>query len=82
MGDQFISFRKGLEAPGDEHYTVTPSANNLSPKPRALRAMTSGNVTIVDKNGTSIEYAVTAGEILPFRATKITAATATIVAWL
>lgn len=79
--DLFASFRKGLSSPADEHYTVTPSNNALSPKPRAIRAMTSGNVTIVDKKGTSIQYAVTAGDIIPFRAEKITAATATVVAW-
>jgi hypothetical protein len=43
--------------------------------------MTTGNVTLVDKNGTSIQYAVTAGEIIPFRPEKVTAATATVVAW-
>lgn len=79
--DYFASFRKGLSSPADEHYTVTPSNNVLSPKPRAIRAMTAGNVTMVDKKGTSIQYAVVPGEIIPFRPEKITAATATIVAW-
>jgi hypothetical protein len=79
--DIFANLRKGLSSPADEHYTITPSNDELSPKPRAIRAMTSGNITVVDKNNTSIQYAVTAGEILPFRPNKITAATATVVAW-
>ena len=79
--DLFANLRKGLSSPADEHYTVVPSNDPLPYKPRALRAMTSGNVTIVDKNNTSIQYAVAAGDIIPFRAHKITAATATVVAW-
>lgn len=79
--DLFAALRKGLSSPADEHYTITPSNSELSPKPRALRALTAGNVTIVDKKGTSIQYAVVPGEIIPFRAHKVTAATATVVAW-
>jgi hypothetical protein len=80
--DLFSSFRKGLESPADEQYTITPSADALSPKPRAIYAATTGSATLVDKNGTSIVYALTAGQILPFRPEKVTAATATLIAWV
>jgi hypothetical protein len=79
--DLFAALRKGLSSPADEHYEITPSSDVLSPKPRALKVLTDGTVTIEDKHGRSIEYTVTSGDLIQFRAHKVTAATADIVAW-
>lgn len=79
--DEFLHHDPNLESPGRRHAMVTPGPDDLDPLPRALKALTDGEVTIVDAEGVSIEYPVTAGEILPFRAVKVTAATAVVVAW-
>ena len=81
-GDPFKNTPSGLESPAAIHHPVVPSADELVPRPRALFALTSGDVTVEDHLGTSITYPVTLGLLIPFRAHKITAATATIVAWL
>ena len=69
--------------PATIHYLVTPSNTvALSPVPRALFAMTSGNVSIRDSSNTTVIYAVTAGTTLPFRALYVhTDSTANVVAW-
>ena len=70
--------------PADRHMSITPNDTPArDPIPRALRAMTAGNVAIADADGTAITYAVNAGDIIPFRATKVlsTGTTATVVAW-
>lgn len=79
--DPFAYSHQELSSPGLRHYTVTPGASDLDPKPRSLRANTSGTITIEDIDGTSIEYNVTQGEVIPFRGHKITAATAVVIAW-
>ncbi len=79
--DHFALFGSGLESPATAHYTITPGPADLPVIPRAIRCEGSGTATIVDRAGTSITYSLTAGEILPLRAVKVTAATATLVAW-
>jgi hypothetical protein len=66
--------------PGTRHATVTPSADNL-PSHRALYVAVTGDMTIVDENGVSITYSAVPVGLFPFGATKITAATATVVMW-
>lgn len=70
--------------PADRHFAITPSDSTvLSPTPRALRVTVSGNLALADADGTAITYPVLAGDIIPFRATKVlsTGTTATVVAW-
>lgn len=69
--------------PATNHYTVTASNTApLVPVPRALYVATAGNVTIVDSSNTAVTYAVTAGQIVPFRAIYVnTDSTASIIAW-
>jgi hypothetical protein len=80
--DKFGLMRKGLEAPADRHYTIVPSSNQLPVKPRGLFVAVAGNATLVDEAGQSISYpTLIAGSWLPFRPVKVTAATATLIAW-
>ena len=69
----------------NNHADVTPSDTISFEKiPRALRIGVAGNVTIEDKDGTSVTYAVASGEVLSFSPTRVmaTGTTATgIVAW-
>lgn len=82
MADAFAGHQPTLTGPADRHYAVSPGSSVLDPRPRALFVGSAGNVTIEDAGGVSVQYAVEAGTVLPIRATKVTAATATgIVAW-
>ena len=84
MADNFQSHPPGLDSPARRHYAISPSDTvDLLQLPRALRVLTSGNLALRDELGTVITYAVTAGEILPFRAMRVmaTGTTATVVGW-
>lgn len=43
------------------HFPITPSDSTPLPRPMIVVALTDGNVSITDDNGTTIVYAVTAG---------------------
>lgn len=71
-------------SPATRHFAITPSdATVLDPIPRAFKVTVAGNLALADADGTAITYPVLAGEIIPFRATKVMATntTATVVAW-
>lgn len=71
-----------ITGPAERHYPVTPGPDELDPRPRALRIGGAGTVTVEDAAGVAIVYPCAAGEVLTFRAVKVTSATATdIVAW-
>ncbi len=84
MADNYLYHPIMLHSPADVHRVITPNdLADLPFKPRAIIALTSGTVAIQDKLGTSITYSVIAGDLLPFRPTRIlaTGTTATLVAW-
>lgn len=66
-----------------KHYTITPGADALDPPPIAIRCDQSGTATIVDNEGTSIEYNLLQGEIVYLQGDniKVTAAAATLIAY-
>lgn len=71
------NFNRLAEFPRN-HVTITPSdANNLS-RPMLIMAGTAGDIVIVDENGTSITYTVTAGSILPVIAVKVPSTNTTV----
>ena len=84
MSDNFQSHQRGLETPADCHIAITPSDSLfIKPRPRALWCQTSGNLALEDREGTVLNYSVTAGQILPFRAVRVlaTGTTATVYGW-
>ena len=84
MADNYLYHPIMLHSPADVHRVITPNdLADLTFKPRAIIALTSGNVAVQDKLGTSIIYPIIAGYPLPFRATRIlaTGTTASLVAW-
>ena len=84
MADQFELQITELEDPAEVHYAITPSDSvDLATRPRALYVNVDGTVAIQDKLGTNITYNVTAGQVIPFRGTRVlaTGTTATVVAW-
>ncbi len=78
--------RDGKEtAPADEHFAIAPADGvDLPVKPRAIYVLTAGNLRVRDRKNVSITYAVTAGQVLDFRAVGIeaTGTTATVVGWI
>ena len=81
MPDIFASTETGLDSPAQRHFTITPSATELPQWTRGIYASTSGTATIEDAGGVSIEYIIAAGTVLPIRARRVTAATATLIGW-
>lgn len=69
---------KGTE-PATHHEIITPSASPLY-NYRSIVAVTAGTVDVVMKNSseveTTIQYTLVAGQVMPVRPDKITAATA------
>jgi hypothetical protein len=75
---------KQIDRPADRHFAITPSDSaDLPIRPRSLRILTDGNVSVRDVGGVDITYPVVAGEILPIRAVRIlaTGTTADLVGW-
>ena len=81
MSDAFATYSPGLDSPGTRHFLITPGPGDIVPRPRSIYCQVAGNVTIQDVGGTALTYAMVAGQILPFRAQRVTAATATIYGW-
>lgn len=82
--DAFKQHAMTLESPAIRHFAITASDTlDLPRRPRALRVQTAGNLALRDENGTTITYAVTAGELLPLRVVRVmaTGTTATVVGW-
>lgn len=75
--------KRSPEGPAVRHYTVTPhNTNALAPMPYALYIQTTGTLIVGDENDVDVTYNVTAGQVFPFRATKVkTGGTASAVAW-
>lgn len=82
--DIFSTTGTGGTGPAVRHYTITPDDDaDLPRRPRALVCTADGNVAVRDTDGTDITYAVSVGDILPFRAIRVlsTGTTATVVGW-
>lgn len=70
MVDNPAILRRGRSDPAEVHEFVTAGTQKTwteASKPLALRANEDGNVVITDANGDEATYAMTAGEVLPFR---------------
>jgi hypothetical protein len=84
MTDKFESFTPGLSDVATRHFAITPSNSaDLTIKPRAIYCSAAGDAVIRDEGGTEITYALTQGQVLPFRGVRIlsTGTTATLVGW-
>ena len=71
----------GLDGPADYHFAITPGASEFAQIPRAIYCEAAGTATIEDANGVALVYTLVAGQLLPFRARRVTAATATLRGW-
>lgn len=83
--DPFSSQQRSLTSPANKHITLTPSdGQDLPLRPRVLRVLTDGTLSLRDDSGVIVSYAVSAGETLLFspRGIEATGTTATAVGWL
>lgn len=82
MSDNFANNMDVVFAPARNVFAITPHATNeVSPKPKAIRADTSGTITFRTVDGSAdVVMNVVAGEILPVRVkyVRATGTTATI----
>ena len=68
--------------PGKQHFDVTPSDATVLMDVRAIYCKTAGNCVVQDVGAVSVTYPMTVGQVLPFQAVKIMAAsTGTYTAW-
>ena len=84
MLDPYASSARGLESPCLRHFAITPANGvNVAIRPRVLRVLTGGTLSLRDEAGTILAYTVSAGEIVPFSAVGIeaTGTTATVAGW-
>lgn len=81
MSDNFGNLASGLDSPARSHRLITPGTGVIAPLPRCIYCNTAGTVTMEGADGVALTYTVTEGQIIPFRARRITAATATVFAW-
>lgn len=79
MADHFSRLADEPGAPARQMFLITPGANPIDPLPKALRANGAGTITLVAVDSAeAVTIDVVAGEIVPVRAEKVTAATVVI----
>lgn len=67
-------------APADISYAIVPSdTQNLPRRPRALRVVTAGILSIMDMENNVSTFNVADNEIIPFRPKRVMAATTAVV---
>jgi hypothetical protein len=85
MSDPFANeYQLSLTAPANEHYTISPSDTvDLPVRPRAIYVQADGNAVLQSKSGVNVTYAVTAGQLLTIRPTRVLeeGTTAELIAW-
>jgi hypothetical protein len=70
----FSEFVRNVVAFGQAHEVITAGSNRTftaSEYPRAVRANASGNIVMLDRDGTSATYAVLQGEVLIFSPSRV-----------
>ena len=75
MADVYDSYGAGLDSPASSALAITPGASALAQVTRAVYIGGAGNLVVTMKgNAEYVTFAVTAGQIVPIRATHILAA--------
>ncbi len=74
MSDAFASYARGIADPGARHFAIVPSDSaDLANRPRSIYCQVAGTIVIRDEAGTDLPYAMTEGQILPFRGVRVLA---------
>lgn len=83
MADRYASLARAGTL-GSRHAQIVPSdAADLGERPLAIYCQASGTIVIRDEAGTDLPYAMTAGQVLPFRGVRVlaTGTSGTFYAW-
>jgi hypothetical protein len=73
MADPYSNNAKGVTGPGERHWLLTASAQDLPVLPRAIYCEADGTITIRDTAGQVLPYTLVQGQQLPFRGVAVTA---------
>lgn len=85
MTDQYRTYARGLESPAQQHFLIVPADGvDLPDRPRMLRVLTGGDLSMRDINGVVVTMTVLACETIYFSPVGIeaTGTTATVVGWV
>jgi hypothetical protein len=85
MGDKFQGFTDTPSSPVKKHFAIVPSdSQDLADMPKAIYCQAAGNIVIRDSAGTDLTYAMTVGQILLMRPTRVlqTGTTGTYYGWI
>lgn len=83
--DPFHSHQRGLTSPASRHFAITPvDGTDLPMRPRVLRMLSTGTLSLRDETGEILTYPVQAGEVMMFSAVGVEASGTTVelVGWL
>lgn len=84
MSDPFKHLSRSLESPAGSHQAITPSDTaDLAIRPRVIYCHEAGTAALRDGAGTTLSYALDAGQILPLSPVRVlaTGTTATLYGW-
>ena len=78
MADRFGAAAESISGPGLRHLAIVPSDTvDLPDVPRVIYCLTSGTIQVMDRDGNTLPYPMTAGDRLEFRAKRIMATNTT-----
>lgn len=84
MVDKFSNAADSVSAQGRWHALIIPDdGDDLPVMPKAIYCHAAGTIVVVDAGGSALPYAMTEGQYLPFRGTRVmaTGTTGTYYAW-
>ncbi len=79
MADQWRDVFRHSQDPATNAFAITAGPATFSQPTRGIHASTDGDITVTFVDGASVTLTVKAGFLYPYRITKCTAATATVV---
>ena len=83
--DPFAQYQRTLTSPADRHFAITPADGvDLPVRPRVLRVLAGGTLSLRDGSDTVITYGVATGETLLLSPVGVeaTGTSAIVVGWL
>ncbi len=83
MSDDFETYRPGLSSPAEKHFPIIADPGVINPRPRSIFCASDGDITVRDIDDVEIIYSLIAGQVMTFRATKVTSiGVGTFVGWI
>lgn len=79
MADTFANLQKGLTAPADKYFAITPhDSTNFSVSTRGIYVGGAGNLVAVDEDGNAVTFTgLLAGVVYPIRCKRVNSTSTT-----